>query len=173
MIFWQRRRDQSGDTIVEVLIAIAVVSSVLTGAFIVSQKSAMAVRDSQEHGEMLQVLQGQVELVRSMALNETDISAGIYDTSPLYFCIDASNPAAPKRVNFTGPLPGLAADTFNYDVAKKCNNIQGRYNVAVSYGGNPDTGGSGVFNFVGRWDGIQGVKNEERLSYRVYPATAP
>ena len=39
---------QSGDTLVEVMIAVAIISSVLSGAFLVSQKSARAVRDSQE-----------------------------------------------------------------------------------------------------------------------------
>ena len=62
-----RNKFQTGDTIVEVIIAIAVIATVLTGAFIVSSRSLTAVRDSQEHSEVLQQLQGQVELLRSAA----------------------------------------------------------------------------------------------------------
>ncbi len=58
---------QSGDTIVEVIIAIAVIAAVLTGAFVVSSHSITSVRDSEEHSEVLQQLQGQVELLRAAA----------------------------------------------------------------------------------------------------------
>jgi prepilin-type N-terminal cleavage/methylation domain-containing protein len=80
-----RRLSSRGDTIVEVLIAIAIVSSVLAGAFTVSQKSTLAVRDSQERGEVLQILQGQVEQVRALALDQSDDTSGVYATTPKYF----------------------------------------------------------------------------------------
>jgi type II secretory pathway pseudopilin PulG len=64
---WLRDKLQAGDTIVEVVIAIAVIATVLTGAFIVSSRSLTAVRDSEEHSEVLQQLQGQVELLRAAA----------------------------------------------------------------------------------------------------------
>ena len=58
---------QAGDTIVEVIIAIAVIATVLTGAFVVSSRSLTGVRDSQEHSDILQQLQGQAELLRVAA----------------------------------------------------------------------------------------------------------
>ena len=63
-------RKQAGDTIVEVIIAVAVVSSVLIGAYTVTNRSVQAVRDSEEHAQALQWLQGQVELLRQAALTK-------------------------------------------------------------------------------------------------------
>ena len=79
-------RCQAGDTIVEVVIAITVVSSVLTGAFIVTNNSTKGVRDAEEHAQALQLVQGQVELLRAAASHSgglpTDLSAP--------FCLDVS-----------------------------------------------------------------------------------
>src|SRR5580698_7305120 len=80
-----RNRFQAGDTIVEVVIAIAVIATVLAGAFVVSSHSLTSVRVSEEHSEVLQQLQGQVELLRAAAntpgfFNTT--TTGQYDTCP-------------------------------------------------------------------------------------------
>jgi len=164
---WHKRINQAGDTIVEVLIATAVVSSVLAGAFLVSQKSTIAVRDSQEHGEMLQVLQGQVELVRAMALVATDDSSGVFDGPPTaaqYFCINGTDPASPARVDFP-----LTFDTTTYaGYPPECSDIQTRYNVTITYDSS-----SHVFSFSGRWDKLSGGQNQEQLSYRMYPGAVP
>lgn len=146
--------NQSGDTIVEVLIAVAVISSVLVGAFYISQKSTIAVRTSQEQSEMLQVLQGQVELVRAVAMTSSDNTTGVF-ASPQYFCMDGSLPATPKLI----PFP--SNKSTNYPA--KCT-IDSLYNVAVSYDSTTE-----VFNFVGQWPLLDGNTGHEAISYRVYP----
>lgn len=160
------RLGHHGDTIVEVLIAVAIVSSVLAGAFTVSQRSTLAVRDSQERGEMLQLLQGQVELVRSLALAETTPPTNnIFSTSPTspaYFCINPAGTRADFPAIFSA-LPNLNSDNFvNYDSA--CQNLKNRYNVAITFDST-----SNVFTFTGRWDGVDGRKKQQQLSYRIYP----
>jgi|GEM_PF-438005 len=170
MRFLPKHVNPRGDTIVEVLIALAIVSSVLAGAFLVTQKSTLAVRDGQEHGEMSQVLQGQVELVRSLALPETSDTMGVFKNSPKYFCIDTTNPAAPVRVDFLASvtsLPNVAVDDYS-SYRAECRNLQTRYNVAITYDAT-----SKIFTFTGRWDGIAGNKNEEQFVYRIYPGAAP
>ncbi|MBP7766916.1 hypothetical protein KA068_00115 [Candidatus Saccharibacteria bacterium] len=54
-----------GDTIVEVLIAITVMSSILGGAFVSARRSTNATRASQERVEALAVAQGQLERART------------------------------------------------------------------------------------------------------------
>jgi type II secretory pathway pseudopilin PulG len=165
MKIWPQRINQSGDTIVEVLIAVAVVSSVLLGAYLVAQKSTTAVRDSQEHSEMLQILQGQVELVRSLALDTTTDDSGVFATPPTaakYFCIDATTQQIVAFSPISYTLPALNADTFAYPAA--CKNLNTRYNVAVTYDESND-----VFTFTGRWYSLEGGKDQEQLTYRVYP----
>jgi Tfp pilus assembly protein PilV len=153
MKFKLRHFHQSGDTIVEVLIAIAIVSSVLVGGFVVTQASSRAVRTGQEHSEMLQILQGQVERIRALAQAQGTDTGGIF--APGNFCIDASNPAVPVRVAAT---------------SSKCNAINSLYNVSASYDSS-----TSVFTVVGTWDNLGGGTNKEQLTYRVYsgkPVTA-
>lgn len=165
MKFTLKPLNEAGDTLVEVLIAIAIISSVLTGAFLVSQKSTMAVRSSQEQGEMLQLLQGQVELIRGIAMDATDNTDDIFRTTePRYFCIDT---ASKLRVDFPSnySLPTLPADDFTgYPAACKQLGAGELYNVAAIYTGDPDN----VFTVTGLWDGPAGRKKEV-LYYRVYP----
>lgn len=158
---------ERGDTIVEVLIAIVIVATVLAGAFTVSQKSSAQVQDSQERGEALQLLQGNVEVVRALALAQTDDTSGIFATSPLkYFCINTNN----QRVNVSGFVDApINSDNFNqYNNGGGVNSCKfltdSRYNVIDWY-----DAASKTFTFRARWDSITGGKNEERLEYRVYP----
>lgn len=58
---------QRGDTLVEVLICILIVSMVLTGAYVTTNKSSLRVIDSQERAEGLKIAQGQLEQVRESA----------------------------------------------------------------------------------------------------------
>lgn len=57
-------RGNHGDTIVEVLIAMAVVSLVLSGAYASSNRSAQATRTAQERGEATKFAESQVEQVK-------------------------------------------------------------------------------------------------------------
>jgi alpha-tubulin suppressor-like RCC1 family protein len=57
------RRAPSGDTIVEVLIAVAIVSMILVGASTSSSHSAAALRTSQEHGEAETIGNSQIEQI--------------------------------------------------------------------------------------------------------------
>lgn len=70
------KRLQAGDTIVEVMIAIVVISTVLAGAFLVSRTSLKHVRDSEEHSQALKLIQGQVEQLRDAAaqVKKADVS---------------------------------------------------------------------------------------------------
>ncbi len=63
-MFKRLRRNQRGDTIIEVMIAIAVVSLVLVTAYVATRHSLQTVQDTQEHSEALQLLQSQIEFIR-------------------------------------------------------------------------------------------------------------
>lgn len=156
MHFSRDKRSSRGDTIVEVLIAIAVVSSVLAGAFSVTQKSAQAVRSSQERGEMLQLLKGQVEQVRAFALAADDISDPIYVSG--YFCISESSG---DRVDMAP-----SANINDHTTWTNCRNFgsSNLYNVAISYNASDE-----VFTAIGKWDRIGGGINQVQLTYRILP----
>ena len=63
-MFKRLGRDRRGDTIIEVMIAIAVVSLVLVTAYVATRHSLQTVQDTQEHSEALQLLQSQIEFIR-------------------------------------------------------------------------------------------------------------
>jgi type II secretory pathway pseudopilin PulG len=67
----KKARNQGGDTLVEVLICIMIVSTILTGAYVTTNSSNKAVRNAQEHAEALKLIQGQLEEVRYSAKQPT------------------------------------------------------------------------------------------------------
>lgn len=93
-----RKRLQAGDTIVEVMIAIVVISTVLAGAFLVSRSSLKHVRDSEEHSQALKLVQGQVELLRDTAAQTKQADANW----PSPFCMTPSPKAATDALCTSG-----------------------------------------------------------------------
>jgi prepilin-type N-terminal cleavage/methylation domain-containing protein len=73
---------QSGDTIVEVLISIAILSVILTGAYVTASHSLVAERDAQEHAVASTIAQSEVE----------DLASG-YTLSVGDNCFSTNNPA--------------------------------------------------------------------------------
>lgn len=60
-----RRLNQRGDTIVEVLIAIAIVGAVLTIAYSIMNRNLQTMRDNQERTEASKIAQEQVETLKA------------------------------------------------------------------------------------------------------------
>lgn len=70
------RLKQTGDTIVEVLIAILVISSVLGGAYTSANSSSNSNRQAQERGEALKLAEEQVEKIKALVEMPTLPAAG-------------------------------------------------------------------------------------------------
>jgi type II secretory pathway pseudopilin PulG len=140
-----RRDGQRGDTIVEVIIAVAIVSAILAGAFVVTNQSARAVRDSEEHAQALQLLQGQVELLRSAAARPGTLPASL--STP--FCLANGRAYQPA-----------ASDTH-------CT-LNSLYQVSISSPVSaPTAGTTTTFNLVAAWPALGGGTDDVYLSYKV------
>jgi prepilin-type N-terminal cleavage/methylation domain-containing protein len=59
------RRNQQGDTLVEVLIAIAIVSLILTTAYAISNKNTLAIQSNQERIQAQHLVEAQIEALRA------------------------------------------------------------------------------------------------------------
>jgi len=59
--------NQVGDTMVEVLISMAIVSMILGGAYVTSNKSTLSIRDAQEHVDALKLASAEIELLKSLS----------------------------------------------------------------------------------------------------------
>lgn len=78
-----RRLNSKGDTIVEVLLAITVVSAVLAGAYVSTSRSLKANRAAQERAEATEFVQQQAE--RLKYVSSTSNAASVFASGP--FCI--------------------------------------------------------------------------------------
>lgn len=81
-----KKLTNTGDTIVEVLIAIAVVSAALGGAFVSVNNSLQGTIASQERGEALKLLEGQTERLKQA----TDSPGWTLPAVWAGFCMDDS-----------------------------------------------------------------------------------
>lgn len=155
-----RRLDSRGDTIVEVLIAILVMSVILTGAFVSARRSQAGIRQSQERVEALKVAEAQLERIRYKA--RTGTGAELY-TAPHTFCVDI----AMFKHTVTGVQP-LQSDSFSPSVypigcQAEPSGVQFYSHVTLDTATN-------TFTSITRWDGFGNIgKQEVRLSVRIDP----
>lgn len=140
---------QRGDTLVEVLIAIAVVSLVLGGAFVTTNRSLSATRAAQERGVALKLAESQLEQLKALVASNPNAVFAAGAPSP--FCITsggavvAANNAA-CAVGTSG-TPTTAEPIFRISIERNANE----------------------FTLTERWVDVGGKNtNSLQLKYRVY-----
>jgi prepilin-type N-terminal cleavage/methylation domain-containing protein len=74
-------KSQRGDTLVEVLIAITVVSMVLVAAYTTTTRNVNTMQDTQEHSEALQLAQTQIEYLHNVTQVNRPASGGCFDNT--------------------------------------------------------------------------------------------
>ncbi len=171
MIRRLRKLNQAGDTIVEVLIVLAVLGLALSIAYATANRGLQQSRNAQEHSQALGIINSQVELLRSAfakqngAAIETQGAAGP-------FCLSTSG----ANVTIT-PLANSGPSSFNENLASdKLNNtttypgpcIQNTlYDISVIGRGN------GVYDFRVRWEGLGNLgRQQEEITYKIGNVTA-
>lgn len=146
MIFSNIKKQQRGDTIVEVLIAAAVVSMVLVGAFTIANASAKQIRMSQERSEAQKLAQGAAEAMGQLAISNPTL---LSPTPPAAFC---------PVVNTTAPyIPPITIALLPNPVCTK-NNI---YTISITRLTSP------VFDIRVNWVGVNGANEEVSIRYHV------
>ena len=162
-----RRLGQRGDTIVEVLIAVLVLSLVLTTAYGLATRSTQDNQQTQEHSQALKLAQAQLESLKAYYDRGQNPTSGQLSNG---FCFDSTDTlqtfTASNEPSLTTP------DTLTYGITypKICTS-------ALS--GQPCLG-TGVCFFYGirqsndvytasvRWPGARGTQDQVSLIYRVY-----
>jgi len=152
-----RHLNNTGDTIVEVLICIAVVSTILGGAFVTTRQSQVGVRDSQEHAEALKLVESQLEQLRG------DTTDAITESTP--FCMYNETPEsaviAPQDKDCTQDSGGVANQSdsrYNLTITR-CAAVACGNNIANSY----------LFTVKASWVEVTGQGNgQETMVYRLY-----
>lgn len=132
---------KAGDTIVEVLIAVVVVSSVLTGAFTISNMSLKSIRMSQERSEAQKLAQQAIESFNSLLPSN---GASTILNAP--FCIKTT----PPTTSLIAFAESDCRDTPN-----------GRYITKIERVG---VTGTFTYKVTVNWDGLNGT-NQEVIFY--------
>lgn len=138
-----RKLTQKGDTIVEVLISVAIVGLMLTGAFAISNASYKQIRMAQERSEAQRVAQSAVELLDS-ASGVKKLTEG---SAPPAFCL----------------LPDL---TTQPAASKDCKDRGGLYDISIKRVGDADNSRY-TFAVTVSWDGLSGRREQLTVDYRV------
>lgn len=150
------RQQERGDTIVEVLIAVAVVSLILGGAYVTTNRNLLAVRSAQERVNALKLAESQIEQIKGLAAIDPDklfATAGP-NAAPNPFCI-AKATGLPVAADKPACSVDLAGDPA-------LSGVEPRFNISITRTGND-------FLLTERWADVSGrVTDELQLRYRVY-----
>ncbi len=138
-------RNEKGDTIVEVMVALTVLALAFSIAFSTANKSLLTVRNAQEHSEALQYLSSQIELARSDSGDDNLYRSG------RKFCMDPSSGAA-TPVIIRMPNARCTIGPLNYS-------------VTIDY----STPAEDIFTFEVTWPGVSdfGVQREQ-IFYKLH-----
>jgi prepilin-type N-terminal cleavage/methylation domain-containing protein len=147
-----RKLAQRGDTIIEVLISIAVVSLILGGAFATTRRSQEGVRDSQEHSQALKLVESQLEQLRADATKTGNVfTAGtpfcMYNNAP----VSTVGPTGSNCIQNDSGQPSGTQPTYALSVTRTTSN------------------GGFLFTIQAQWDSVTGNgKAQEQMVYRLY-----
>jgi len=129
---------QEGDTIVEVLISLAVVSLVLIGAYASTNHNVRNIQDTQEHSQALQLVQTQVEF---LGANKSITGGNCFDskgvpTNTCNFRADGSVDTTHDQPEYTLAIAlNTGTCTNSYQVSASWDSLidSSRANVSVCY----------------------------------------
>jgi len=149
-----RKLNQRGDTIVEVLIAITVVSMVLGGAYTTTNRSLLASRSAQEQGVAIKLVEGQLEQLKALA----DIPAGLA-SAPGSFCI---LPVSGTPTLVSTASAGAPCSLNNQGTTATATD-QPAYKITITEP-TPDN-----FKISNTWTNVTGSQTDYvEMSYRIY-----
>lgn len=137
-----------GDTIVEVLIVLAVLGLAIGVSYATANSSLQTTRAAQEDAQASELLQSQLEAMRSLAGTDP---TNIYQSGSA-FCINSAFTAV-VDTNSVSPAPACIQDNL--------------YTISINYVNNavtPDT-----FTLVATWPDIHGtVQDSDTVVYRMH-----
>lgn len=139
------QRTQHGDTIVEVLISIAIASLILAGAYAITSRNLRTTQDTQEHNQAMQIVQQQIEGLRALST-----------TTTLATAVPASDCVIP---NGAPSLASGAACTFGAD-GGGCGS-SACYTVKIT---EPSTG---IYEVKVTWDNLNGSTSSVSMDYGI------
>lgn len=152
------KHNQRGDTIIEVMVALAVLGLAFAISYATANHALNGSQNSQEHGQALQILDSQVEMARANVANSSLYS---YSNPGQTFCM---NPAT------QAPVPASDSSCQMTDGGAQYQIIDSYSPVSVSGGScsTPSTVCLDNFTFKITWNGIGNLGNQqESVNYQL------
>ena len=140
------RAQQTGDTIVEVLVCVAVIAVVLIGAYTVVNKAYVQLQDTQERSRAVKLAQTQIEDLRTNAVSNIN-------------CFNFSPPSTVTPVTGVNPNPLCV---LNSDGTRDTTGTQPAYQVAIT----PNNPTPETYNVTVTWRGLR-TMDTASLEYRL------
>lgn len=137
-----QHRRQAGDTIVEVLIAMAIIGSVLGGAYATATRSLRIGIQAQERSEALKLVEGQLERLKYRSQVTPSTFNNEFRQASETYCLDQLT----QKFNATNAA---------------CQDISGKYDVSIRYTPSPDR----IFTATVSWQRI-GSSDNDNVSIR-------
>ena len=164
-----RKFNQAGDTILEVLIAVAVLSLILTTSFTLANRSSQATRQAAERGEASKWAQSEIEELKYfLSTNLTGIP--VFG----YFCVNT--PSAPStNVPNIVDVPVINSNNINNPtifnaIPAGCRQGTDQRYATFIY---RDATTPNTYTVYVRWDSVTGRGTDKiSLIHRIYPDTA-
>jgi type II secretory pathway pseudopilin PulG len=158
-------QNSRGDTIVEVLIAMAVASAILGSSFLVVNRTLKNSRQAQEHSEVLKIAQSQLEQLKAYAGDPTHAAAlnSVLSTNKPFCMVDGS-PVNFSAAAISNTLPQIEAA---YPVGcKQLGTVD--YRTGIIYEPGTASPYDDVYVAQVDWPGATGGQDKVSLSYRIY-----
>lgn len=163
-MFVRKKLNSKGDTIVEVLISVAVLGLILAVSYSIASKGLRISRQAQEHAEALKIAEGQLERLKARAATNPDVFS-----QPGGFCM--ASDTAPQSITPPSPTATLPDNFGNYNNCKFT--LKGQpctigycYNAGIRKGSGSN---ANTFTVTIRWDSIGDSEQDEvKISYRLY-----
>jgi type II secretory pathway pseudopilin PulG len=162
---------QVGDTIVEVIIVLAVLGLAISISYATANRSLQATRQAEENSQATELLQSQIEVLRSYAAKPSTDPNYIYQSSPSHaFCISTGGSVVttPLISNTDVTAGNTISKTYtnypNYATSNDC--YQGKlYHIIIGY----DHAQTDTFTARATWDDVTGQGQDTvTLVYRLH-----
>lgn len=162
-----KNHNQTGDTIVEVLVCILVISVVLAGAFTVTNKSLLSVRASQERSQAIKLAEAQLERLRTAEAatslvvpfciypDGTVTAAGSPTSKECYFGLDGDIIGVANVLGTPGAAGTPVENLYSSDKGPQ-------YQVRIQLT-------AGTYEVKVKWVAIRGDLGQATMNYSVVP----
>lgn len=151
-----RIRNSAGDTIIEVLIVLAILGLAFAISYATANHGLIQSRNAEEHSESLGIVDSQVELLRSAFSQQVTVPQ-----DGTAFCMQGTTPIS-FAAGYVPPTSGASDDFSKYPNA--CNQNTLYYESIVYDTANND------FDLRIRWDGLGNLgRQQEEISYKISP----